>query len=379
MKNFKILILLIILVIISSCKQKIAEEKSIKIGVILPLTGSGSDQGKWQMNGLELAKEEINSNGGINGKLIELIYEDSKGGNPKEAVSAYQKLRTEYNIPIVITWGSGVGIGLTELVNNDQVIQMGIATASPDYSTSNDFTFRVFPSSTAEGTFGANLIKNKLKFSKVAVIYVENDYGVGSKNSFIKRFKEIGGEIIAEEALEPNSADARTQVLKIKEENPEAVFLAVYPQEGGVILKQSSELDYKTQFIASTAILGGKELFDIAGSSADGLLVTTGQFDSDSKDPLIKSFAESYSKKYGTKPEVYSARAYDGLKVIGKVLSLCVQFKKEIDTNCLKDSLFSLKEYNGITGKISFDSNGDIIADFQILIAKDGKFVKYKT
>ncbi|MDO8660946.1 MAG: ABC transporter substrate-binding protein, partial [Candidatus Woesearchaeota archaeon] len=315
------------------------QSNKITFGVILPLTGSGVDQGSWQQKGLELAKDEINSQG-IQGYMLELIYEDSKGGNPKEAIAAYEKLKISAQIPVIFTWGSGVGIALTKLVNDNKIIQMGIATASPDYSTPDDYTFRVFPSAAAEGAFDAELMFNNLQLNNVAVVYVNNDYGVGSKNEFTKKFKELGGAVVDEESVEIGASDARTELTKIKNKNTSAIFLAVYPQEGGIILKQAKEIGLNTQFVASTAILGGKELFDIAGRAADGLLVTTSQFDVNAT--TAKKFSDEYHKKYGVIPNLYSARAYDGLMIIAQAMTSC---DTPINTECIKNTLFSIKNY----------------------------------
>src|SRR3989344_1939823 len=216
-----------------------AEEETIKIGVILPLTGSGQDQGEWVRRGLELALDKLRTSN-ID-PAIELFYEDSKG-EPKLAISAYQKLRLEQNISAMITWGSGVGLALTPLVNKDQVVQMGVATAIPSYNTPDDFTFRNFPSATLEADYLTDAVLNQLGAKQISILKINNDYGISSADAFTSRYLSKGGKVLIEETFESGSTDYRTTLTKLKQHNPRFIYLATSPKEGGLILRQAKEL-----------------------------------------------------------------------------------------------------------------------------------------
>lgn len=365
--GFAIVVLLVGTVLVLNTPKP----QTIKLGVILPLTGNGSDQGEWNRKGLELAKDEINVSR-IHGQKIELVYDDSKGGKPAEATLAYQNLHDLYSVPVVFSWGSGVGIALTPLANRDTVIQMGLATTSPDYSTPSDFSFRLSPSATAEGAFGARFLIEKKKLTRVSVLFVENDYGVGSQKAFSQAFEQLRGTVLSSDSVPVGVTDVRTQLQKIKQQNPQAVYLAVYPKEGGIILKQAKELDLNVQFLASTAILAESELFEIAGDAANGLVVTTSQFNPDSEEPAVSIFSKAYFSKYAEKPTIYSAWGYDGLRLIAKAMDSC---ESASDTECIKNALLSTQEYAGASGVISFDPNGDVLKEFQILQVQNQKFV----
>lgn len=348
--------------------------EAIKIGAILPLTGNGADQGEWVRQGLELALDEINSESKQN---LEIVYEDSHG-DPKTAVSIYTDLTSRMKIPVFLTWGSGVGLALTPLVNRDQIIQMGVATAASSYSTPDDFTFRNFPSADLEANFLADVVLNKLGKSKVVILKLNNDYGLSSAKSFRSFFEKAGGAVLTEETFEPNTTDFRTQLAKIKTSSKDdLIFLASYPKEGALLLRQARELGLINQFVASVAILGGKDFFSLAGNSAEGLLVVTSTPDlSDNSNSEIEHFAELYYKKYGAYPgvqELYGARAYDALKVIALAMSKCNQ---PSDPSCIKDELFKMESYQGASGNMGFDKNGDIAANFNLVQVKNKEFVK---
>lgn len=135
-------ILLASALLLSICATSTTFAEETKLAAILPLTGNAADQGKWARRGFELAREELQTSKGTS---ISLLYEDSHGADPSSAVKAYKSIQLHRKVPVVFSYGSGVGMALTPLVNSDRVIQMGIATATPKYTSAGDFTFRNFP------------------------------------------------------------------------------------------------------------------------------------------------------------------------------------------------------------------------------------------
>ncbi len=343
------------------------------MGVLIPLTGSGADQGEWVKRGLEMAAGEINK---TRIQKVELIFENTEGDS-KKAVSAYEGLRTRHKMPAVFTWGSGVGLALTPLVNKDKVIQMGVATAAPSYTTKGDFTFRNFPSANQEADYAVNAILNDLRAKEIAILKINNDYGMGSAKAFRDRYEKSGGKVLAEESFDAGATDVRTQLAKVNSKHPKFVFIATYPKEGGLLLKQARELGMTSQFVSSVAILGGREFFDIAKNNADGLIVVTSATPFDKNNtPAVQGFVKEYRNRYGEElgaQHLYAARSYDAMKIVDMVLAQCSSY----DTDCIKEGLFKIKDYDGVAGKVSFDENGDISASFNLQIIKDGKFLPY--
>ncbi len=370
-----VVILILVAWIVSSASD--SQAKAIKLGAILALTGSGADQGEWVKRGIELALDEAGDRSAV---PIEVIYEDS-AGDPKLAISAYNKLRSEHKIPVVFTWGSGVGIALTPLVNQDKVIQMGVATAANAYSTPNDFTFRIFPRADEEAAFLANATLNQLAVNKIAILRINNDYGQGSADAFKKFYEESGGEVVAEDVFAPGASDFRTQLTKLKTTSPKLIYLATYPKEGGLLLRQAKEFGIKSDFIASVAILGGKDFFNTAGESADGLIVVTSVPELvSSQDNAVQDFVSHYREKYQETlgaQHLYTARAYDAMKIVVAAIYSCGK-KIDIDTECLRDHLYGVRDYPGVSGTISFDRNGDVSSLFNLQRIRGGKFVEYK-
>lgn len=337
----------------------------MQVGAILALTGSIANQGEWVQYGLEVAKNEINANGGN----VEIIYEDSSA-DPKLGVSAYRSIKSKAEIPVVFTMGSSVAIALSPLTNEDAVIQMGLATASPAYSSPDDFTFRLFETAQLETKELAQEIFNSNN-TVLALLVINNDYGHGVASAFASDYTQLGGQIIVQEYFDELQTDFKTILAKTT--SADAILLIAYTKEGATVLKQAAELGIEKQFYATQALIGGNELFDIAGDAAEGLMVAVPKFDLNSDDPKIRTFREAYQQRYGADPEIYSARAYDAFKIISSALDECGK-----DTICVKEYLFSMENYQGVSGNISFDQNGDVMRPFEIQLVKDDKFVSYE-
>jgi branched-chain amino acid transport system substrate-binding protein len=371
MKKTIWIIITIILIAFISQAATYNKKKQTTLVALIPLSGGNAEQGEWLRRGLDIALDEINRD--RTDKIV-LDYEDTQG-NPKNAVSVYTDMVNRYKVPVVFTWGSGVGVTLTPLVNRDKIIQMGLATAADSYSTPSDFTFRNFPSAHLEANFLVNAFLNTLNAKQTVILKINNDYGLSSAKAFEDLYIKSGGKILVEETFEPNGTDFRTQLTKIKKTRPAFIYIASYPKEGALILKQARELGINAQFVASVAILGGKDFFDVAGTAAEGLIVANSVSVPDQDDQQSASFISTYTKRYNEAvgaQQLYATRAYDAFKIIAQAMDIC-----NIDTECIKGELFKVKDYKGVGGSVSFDSNGDVVSNFDLQVIKNGQFTRF--
>lgn len=194
-----------------------------------------------------------------------------------------------------------------------------------------------------------------------------NDYGVGTAESMSKAFVASGGSISYSDSYSPDETNFKSLLLKIKRSDAQAVYLAAYPTDGALILKQGRQLGLLHQFVGSIAIVGGKQFFDLAHDAAEGMFVVSSVPNSETK------FFKEYNKLYpGEAPAqmIYAARAYDALMVVGQALRTC----GKPDTDCLRDQLFSVRNYSGPSGTFSFDSSGDMVSSFQLFRIRNKAF-----
>lgn len=359
------------------CVSSISAQTSkpiLKMLAILPLTGGSAEQGEWSRRGFELALEDLKAAGQNN---LEIEYQDSRG-DPKTAVDIYMQANSTHKVSVVFTWGSGVAMALSPLVNRDRVIQMGVATATPAYRSPGDFTFRVFHSALDEGEFIAQTLHSRLKVDQAAVFKLNNDYGVGIADAFKESFKKVGGSILREEDFQANDSDFRAQLTRIKSTNPSYIVLAAYPSEGAAILRQARQLALPSRFIASTAILGGTNFFKLGGESVEDLILVTWKANlpswvSPAKTKLSEAYFARYKEDLGLLNS-YVARAYDALHVVALAFQRCAKD----DPICLRDQLFKVQNYDSTSGPLSFDECGDIHTEFALMQVKGQRFVPFE-
>ena len=358
-----ILFVLVILVIASCSKND-----EIIIGSILPLTGDRANYGISAKEGFELALQEVNLN--YPDKTISLKIEDSKA-LPKEAVNAYLKLKSTYNPPIIFgLLSSPEVLSVAPIAEKDKTIIFSSGASSPLISSSGDYIFRDVPSDLLEASLMAETAFNVLNIKKIAIIYINSDYGIGVLNKFKERFEELGGILVAEESYNLNQTDFKTHLLKIKNSKPKGVYFIGY-KELGRIVKQAKELNIEAQYL-SNALFEDPEILEIAGNSAENLIFSTFYFNAESTDPRTSEFVKNYRNKYGKTPDGFAVAAYDAIHVVFNALN-----NNKVNSENIKESLYQLEEFNGLLGKFKFDQNGDVVLPVKLKIVKNNEFINY--
>jgi len=370
-KIFSLVVILLIIcgLIWVSCQKKV-EEKVVKIGAILPLTGDAAKYGESAKEGIELAIEEINAEGGVKGHKIEIIYEDSQG-LPTTGVSAFQKLITSNRVPAVIGGlFSSVTLAIAPIANREHVVVLSPTSSAPAITKAGDYIFRNCASDIFEGKIMAEAARKTLGLSKVAIIYINNDYGVGIKDVFKKEFTALGGKILAEEAFDQGATDFRTQITKVKQANPEAVYIIGY-RELGSLLKQAKELGLNVQFL-STVMFEDPEILKIAGDAAEGVIYSARAYNPKSKEPIVKKFVEKYEMKYHKEPDIFAALSYDAVLILAKAMEI-----GGFTADGIKEAIYGIRDFQGVAGVTSFDENGDVVKPAVLKIVRNSKFMKY--
>ncbi|MCK4655014.1 MAG: penicillin-binding protein activator [Candidatus Cloacimonetes bacterium] len=359
------LMILTFFIFINSCAKK---EKVIKIGAILPLTGGAAKYGESAKRAIDLAVEEINSTGGIKGSKIKVIYEDDQA-LPDKGVSAIQKLITVDKVPVVIgAMPSSVTLAMAPIAEKNKVVLFSPASSNPKITEAGDYIFRNDVSDIFEGGKMADEAWRRLKFRKIAVLYINNDYGAGIKDAFVYSFTILGGEIVVTENFEQGTTDFRTQLTKIKQDDPEAVYIVGY-KEQIQILKQFRELGLKSQILA-TIMLEDPEIIQKVGDSAEGAIYTYRAYDPNSEQKEIKEFVENFKVKYGIEPDNWAAQCYDALNIIALAIK-----DSGYNSDSIKKALYGIKNFPGVSGLTTFDENGDVIKPIKLKTVKNGKFV----
>ncbi|MHA1757143.1 MAG: ABC transporter substrate-binding protein, partial [Promethearchaeota archaeon] len=216
----------------------------------MPLTGDAALYGQSIKKGIDIAVAEINKTGGIKGRKILVIYEDSKA-LPAEGVTAFKKLINIHNVPAVIGDAvSSVTLAIAPIAEKDKIVVLSPLSSAPAITHAGDFIFRNVPSDLFGGKVAAYFAVKHQCWTSLAILYINNDFGVGLKEVFSDVVESLGGKIVASEAYEQGSTDFRTQLSKIKETDPDAIFLVGY-REAPQILIQAKEKGIKAKFLGT--------------------------------------------------------------------------------------------------------------------------------
>ncbi len=344
------------------------KKETIRIGILLPLSGNAAYYGQASQRGIEIAREEITEK--YPNMDIEVYYEDSLY-TPKGGVDSYNKLIGVNKIDAVITAASQVSLAVLPLSTKDGIFQMAIFSSADKYTVPNDLSFRVSARNEIEAAKTAEFVKEK-DFKRLGIIYLNNDFGVGFKESLKKELikNKAGTKIVAEEGILLTDADFKTQLSKIKESKADVIFMVGVASQYSIILKQAKEMGIKAQFISMRSA-EDPVLLKTAGDAAEGLVYTY-PFDANSEDSEIREFTSAFIKKYNETPDAYAAEGYEGFKLTALAFEKCGK-----DNVCVRSYLEDLNNYESIFGSLKFDENGDVYYDYFLKTVKDGKFVPY--
>jgi len=346
---------------------------SIKIGVIAPLVGDEAAYGADVTAAVNLAVKEINSAGGVNGRQLEAIFENG-GCNGKDATTAATKLIDVDKVPVIVGgYCSSETLGAAPLAEQAKVALVSPASSNPSISQAGDYIFRVTPSDAGQGTAIAEEII-KRGYHKVAVIVANTDYSLGLANAFKESFESKGGVIVVWEVYDRDSKDFRTQVAKARASQPEAIYLSAYPVDGALLVKQIRDLKM-TMPLFGGEIFGSKDVVDAAGKeNLEGLVYATPKFDAES--PKAKNFLSKAQQVRGAELALptFAADAYDAVYLIAEALKQ--KPGEEPSGTIVKDYLYTVKEWDGAGGRLTIDSNGDALKEFQTMYIHEGNFLK---
>ncbi len=358
---------LILLVLYYVIQQKFElQRKEIKIGVIASLTGLGSYMGEQQMKGIRLALDNINTHGGINGSKLSIVVEDSMSDS-KGVIAAAQKLidieKTHYILGD--SWNSTTAT-LVPLTNKKKIITISPVT-SLDSLDADDYFFRTISPSRDMMDAIAQYAAQKMNLKKVAIIRVDTSYNVENARDFTDSFVKYGGSIVIDEKFSPNVTDYRSHLLKIKKTMPEAILNLHAPGPVyGILLQQAKEIDLNVRWLGHMSAENG-EFLKVYAPLAEGLVYP---YPYNSSDQYTQGFVREVQKQYYTSPDFVIANAYDATMLMADAIKNAGD-----NTDVAKKYLLSISDYQGVSGKLSFDANGNAKRSIIIKTIKEGKFI----
>ena len=363
----------------SDSKSGSGDAKTLVIGGSGPLTGSAAQYGVGVKNAAQLAVDEINEAGGVNGVKFKLVFEDDEADNGDKAVNAYNALKDKGMQVMLGTVTTGSCLAVIDKTNKDNIFQITPSASAKDV-IKNDNTFQVCFTDPNQGKASADYIADNNVAKKVAVIYDSSDaYSQGIYNTFKSEAAEKGLELVAEQSFTKDSkTDFSAQITAAKNANAELLFLPIYYQEASLILSQCKSAGFAPKFFGCDGLDGILSVENFDTSLAEGVMLLT-PFAADADDEATQKFVKAYKEKYNNEiPNQFAADAYDGIKIIAKLVEK-ESIKGDMSTKEICDKLKSAItdgfSYDGLTGVgMTWGKDGAVSKNPKAVVIKDGSY-----
>ncbi len=360
----KIILIIFSILLLFSCQNK--KQETIKIGAIFSMTGNVGAYGQRSNKGFLTAVDKINSEDGINGKYVTAIVEDA-GSDSKKALSAFNKLVNVDKVNVIIgDVLSSTTMAIVPLLEKENVLLFAPGASHPDLKGASSLFFRNWTPDDFDGAAMARYILSEGK-REVSVLVQNSDYTLGLSNAFKSEFENLGGLVTVIEQFETNMNNARSQLINLKEQNTNNIFLIGQSRENGIILKQSKEMNFNPNWYANLTV-ETPECLEIAGSAANDVVFSTPAFDIDSENDNVLEFKKLFTNKYDEEPEATVGHAYDAVLIVAEAM------KNEVETPMgIANSIKNISNFPGVTGITSFTSDGDVVKNVFIKKIENGK------
>ena len=354
-----------------------SNKDTFKIGGIGPLTGPAAIYGTNVMNAAQIAVDEINANGGINGYQIEFKAQDDTH-DAEKAINAYNSLK-DWGMQVLLgTVTTTPCVAVAEKTAEDGMFQITPSASSTDVIV-NDNTFQVCFTDPNQGTASAQYIGMNNLATKVAVIYNSSDvYSSGIEATFEKEAANQGFEIVSIEAFTDDTAtDFSTQLQKAQSAGADLVFLPIYYTPASIILKQANDIGYAPVFFGVDGMDGILTMDNFDTSLAEDVILLT-PFAADADDEKTQKFVAEYQKRYGDIPNQFAADAYDGIYAIKEAMEktgVTADMNASAICDAIKGAMTQIS-VNGLTGAgMTWTADGEVNKAPKAVIIKDGVYV----
>ncbi|HVE51056.1 MAG TPA: ABC transporter substrate-binding protein [Casimicrobiaceae bacterium] len=348
----------------------------IKIAGLVELSGTGATAGTNFDNGVKLAVKEINAAGGILGRKVEYASYDTQT-NPGIAKALAQKAVDE-NVYVVMgpVFSGSIMVSMAE-TRRAQIPNFTGGEAAGITQQGNDYVFRTsFTQATAMPKV-AKYIRDGAKAKSVALIWVNNDFGKGGRDSITKALESAGVKIVADIPTDPGQVDFSGAVLRAKQSNADALFVYTNEEESARALRELKKQGYDKPIIGETTLTGQK-VIELAGDAANGAIAHVG-LTVDAPQPTIKSFDDKFQKEFKYKSDHNGMKGYSGMYVVKAMTEKIGKVDSKALAAALKGAQISAKESPGVLLDVTFDKNGDLDRESFLVKVQNGKQVVIET
>ncbi|HKS29283.1 MAG TPA: ABC transporter substrate-binding protein [Pyrinomonadaceae bacterium] len=342
----------------------------IKVGLYADLTGQTSSFGQSTKNGVQMAVDEINKAGGINGRQVQLLVEDDQG-LPAQAATVVTKLINQDKVHAVLgEVASSNSLAAAPKAQEAKIPMITPSSTNPKVTQVGDFIFRVCFIDPFQGEVMAKFAINTLKAKTAAVLTdVNSDYSRGLDQFFTDNFTKMGGRIVEKQSYTQTDQDFSGQLTAIRSANPDVIYVPGYYGQVGVIAKQAKQLGIKAPLLGGDG-WDAPQLFQLGGDALNGSFFSN-HYSYEDPRPEVKTFVDAYRARYNAIPDAIAALGYDAMKVLADA----IKRSGSTDGQKLRDAIAQTANFAGVTGTISINQERNAVKPATVFELQSGKYV----
>ncbi len=350
-------------------------QEPIVIGEYASLTGKEASFGQSAHEGIVLAVEELNAQGGVLQRPLRLVSADNQSKPGESATVAKKLLARDKVIALLGEVASGRSLEVAPLAQKARVPMIAPAATNPKVTQTGDYIFRVCFIDPFQGTVMAKFARQDLKAARVAILSsASNAYSVGLAKFFKETFLLDGGSVAVEQRYNEGDKDFRAQLTAVKAAGVDAVFVPGYYTEAALIVRQARELGLTMAFLGGDGWVAD-QLLEIGGEALNGCYYST-HFSPENQDPAVQTFVSRYRARWpGRNPDAFAALGYDSVYVLADALRRAGTTEGPL----LRDALAATRNFAGVTGATTIDANRDASKPASIIAIRNGRLEFLKT
>lgn len=344
------------------------DDGRLRIGAVMSLTGDTARYGISAMNGMQMAVEDANGRGGVRGKRVELIVQDTRSDAGETATVVRRLVRERRVHALLGEIVSSRSLTVAEVAQAERVPVLTPSSTSPEVTTRGDYVFRSCYTDPFQGAAIAQFAAKTLGARRAAMLLNGHESYSSKLAEFIRRDFELrGGEVVTTETYADGDSYFTAQLTKIKEAAPDVVFLPGYYREAGLIAREAKKLGLTAPLVGGDG-WDSRDLYEMGEEALLGSFFSS-HYSADDPDPLVRQFVADYQRLYGSLPDAFAATAYDAARIM---LDAFERADNSTDRAAIRDALAETRNFPGVTGLITFNAARDAVKPIVIIKIEEG-------
>jgi branched-chain amino acid transport system substrate-binding protein len=342
----------------------------IRIGLVTAITTEYTIVGQYIEEGVNMAVEEINASGGINGRKIELVKEDSANTNPT-AVSAFNKMVNSDNVVAIMGPDLSTQLLAVAPIINKAKVPVLVQGSNPKLTQESPWYFRIRPDDSLAASAAANFAVGKLNLKKIGITHDTDEFGSGGTKIIQDTLTSLGATVVGVEAYNSQDKDLAAQLTNLKNKGAEAIIDWGHPQQSATLMKQNKQLGLNLPIIGSAG-MASPSTTQLAGDAVKGVYVVVDTVPNENPDPKTQDWVKKYKSKYNRLPDFHSVNSYDGVYMLAEALKK----SKDLSPQSIADEMHKIVGYHGLGNDFDYSKSGDGARQAVVVQLEDADHLK---